>query len=146
MSHVRLENPDLELVIDATHGADILSIKECKRNQEFLLQTPWADRAEAVIKQEQRGLFLDPIAHWMERYRGGWQMISPVAGPPRTIHGAPVGFHGEAAISTWQVKSIEKSKVGLKLDLFTLPVRIEREIAIVRNQIFITPRTQGIRI
>lgn len=138
MSHIRLQSSELELVIDATYGADILSIKESKKNQEFLLQTPWADRAEAVIAQEQRGLFLDPVAHWMERYRGGWQMISPVAGPPRTIHGAPVGFHGEAAISSWEVKNLAKNKVSLQLDFFTLPVRVEREIFVDRNQIHIT--------
>jgi hypothetical protein len=130
MSHLRLKSSELELVIDAAYGADILSIKTVSKNQEVLLQTPWADRAEAVISQEQRGLYLDPIAHWMERYRGGWQMICPVAGPPRVIHGAPVGFHGEAAISTWEVKKEETNCLNLSLDFFSLPIRVEREISV----------------
>jgi len=138
MSHLRLQSSELELVIDATYGADILSIKTTKTNQEVLLQTPWAERAEAVINQEQRSLYLDPIAHWLERYRGGWQMICPVAGPPRVIHGAAVGFHGEAAISTWQVKKLQKDTAHLQLDFFSIPIRVEREISVKGNEIEIT--------
>jgi hypothetical protein len=74
----------------------------------------------------------------MEGYRGGWQMICPVAGPARVIHGAPVGFHGEAAISAWQVNNLETSSARMQLDLFSLPIRIEREISIDGNVIEIT--------
>jgi hypothetical protein len=138
VSHLRLKSSELELVIDATYGADILSIKTADKQQEVLLQTPWADRAEAVIKGEQRSIYLEPQAHWMERYRGGWQMICPVAGPARVIHGAPVGFHGEAAISTWEVNNLETSSARMQLDLFSLPIRIVREISVDGNEIEIT--------
>jgi hypothetical protein len=74
----------------------------------------------------------------MERYRGGWQMICPVAGPARVIHGAPVGFHGEAAVSAWQVNNLETSSARMQLDLFSLPIRIEREISVDGNVIEIT--------
>ena len=128
----------MELVIDAEHGSDILSIKTINNNQELLLETPWSVRAEAVLAQEQTSLFLDPVAHWMERYRGGWQMLCPVAGPPRSIYGAPVGFHGEASISAWQVNNLEPSSAQLQLDFFSIPIRIEREISVVENVIEIT--------
>ena len=135
MSHLRLKSSELEVVIDATYGADILSIKTTDKHQEVLLQTPWADRAEAVIKQHQRSIYLEPQAHWMERYRGGWQMICPVAGPPRVIHGAPVGFHGEAAVSTWKVNNLESASARMQLDFFSLPIRIEREVSVDGNVI-----------
>lgn len=138
MSHLRLRSSELELVIDAEYGADILSIKTTSKNQELLLKTPWSDRAEAVIAQEQRNLYLDPVAHWMERYRGGWQMICPVAGPARIIHGAPVGFHGEAAISRWQVNKLDTSSAHLQLDFFSIPIRVERKISLDKNEIEIT--------
>lgn len=137
MNHLRLQSSELELTIDAKHGADILSIRTLETNQEVLLSTPWSDRAEAVISQEQRRLFLEPVAHWMEGYRGGWQMICPVAGPPRTLHGAPVGFHGEAAISTWKVNNLERNSARLELDFFTIPIRIVREISVEKNEITI---------
>ena len=46
MKHVTLKSADLELVLDPGFGGDILSIKTMPQNQEFLLKTPWADRAE----------------------------------------------------------------------------------------------------
>jgi hypothetical protein len=138
VSHLQLKSSELVVIIDATYGADILSIKTTDKQQEVLLQTPWADRAEAVIKGEQRSIYLEPQAHWMERYRGGWQMICPVAGPARVIHGAPVGFHGEAAVSAWQVNNLETSSARMQLDLFSLPIRIEREVSIDGNVIEIT--------
>jgi hypothetical protein len=138
MSHLQLKSSELVVIIDATYGADILSIKTTDKEQEVLLQTPWADRAEAVIKGEQRSIYLEPQAHWMERYRGGWQMICPVAGPARVIHGAPVGFHGEAAVSAWKVNNLETSSARMQLDLFSLPIRIEREISVDGNVIEIT--------
>ncbi len=135
MSHLHLKSSELDLVIDVNYGADIISIKTISGNQEVLLSTPWADRAEAVITQEQRSLFLDPVAHWMERYRGGWQMICPVAGPPRVLYGAPVGFHGEASISKWKVNNLETGSARMQLDFFTIPIRIEREISVDKNVI-----------
>ena len=138
MSHLQLKSSELVVIIDATYGADILSIKTADKDQEVLLQTPWVDRAEAVIKGEQRSIYLEPQAHWMEGYRGGWQMICPVAGPARVIHGAPVGFHGEAAISAWQVNNLGTSSARMQLDLFSLPIRIEREISVDGNVIEIT--------
>jgi hypothetical protein len=74
----------------------------------------------------------------MEGYRGGWQMICPVAGPARVIHGAPVGFHGEAAISIWKVNNLETASARMQLDLFSLPIRIEREVSVNGNEIEIS--------
>jgi hypothetical protein len=62
-------------------------------------------------------------------------MICPVAGPPRVIHGAPVGFHGEAAISTWKVNNLESASARMQLDFFSLPIRIEREVSVDGNVI-----------
>ena len=137
MTHVRLANADIELILDPEHGADILSIKSVARQAEFLLKTPWAERAEEVLAGKQTPFSLEPVAHWMEHYRGGWQLICPNAGPPRQIHNAPVGFHGEAAISAWKVNSTTAETIQMHLDLFSIPVRIERSIALVDNQIVI---------
>lgn len=137
MKYLALRSPELELVIDPHHGADILSIKILHNNHELLLKTPWSDRAESVLSHEQTTLSFEPVAYWMERYRGGWQMLCPIAGPPRNIHGAPVGFHGEASIARWTVVKIEPSRIELQLDFFSLPIRIEREISLNGNEISI---------
>lgn len=138
MTHVTLKSADLELVLDPDFGGDILSIKTMPQNQELLLKTPWADRAEEVISGEQRPFSFDPVAHWMEHYRGGWQLITPNAGHPREIHGAAVGFHGEAAISRWKVVESQTSRIHIALELISIPVRIERVISLENNEISIT--------
>jgi hypothetical protein len=74
----------------------------------------------------------------MEHYRGGWQLITPNAGDPRKIHGAAVGFHGEAAISQWTIVESTPESVRISLDLISIPVRIERVISLANNEISIT--------
>ena len=138
MTHVTLKSGDLELVLDPGFGGDILSIMTLPNNQELLLRTPWADRAEDVIAGRQTPFSLDPVAHWMEHYRGGWQLITPNAGDPRKIHGAAVGFHGEAAISQWTIVESTPESVRISLDLISIPVRIERVISLANNEISIT--------
>lgn len=137
MRHVTLRSPELALVLDPSFGADILSIKTVKSDQELLLKTPWADRAEEVISGQQTPFSLDPVAHWMEHYRGGWQLICPNAGPPRDIHGAAVGFHGEASISVWKIIEIKPESIRIQLDLVSVPIQIERMISLVGNEISI---------
>ena len=138
MTHITLKSGDLELVLDPGFGGDILSIKTMPNNQELLLRTPWADRAADVIAGRQTPFSLDPVAHWMEHYRGGWQLITPNAGDPRKIHGAAVGFHGEAAISQWTIVESTPESVRISLDLISIPVRIERVISLEKNEISIT--------
>ena len=137
MRHVTLRSYELALVLDPSFGADILSIKTVKSDQELLLKTPWADRAEEVISGQQTPFSLDPVAHWMEHYRGGWQLICPNAGPPRDIHGAAVGFHGEASISVWKIIEIKPESIRIQLDLVSVPIRIERMISLAGNEISI---------
>jgi len=138
MRHVTLRSSDLELVLDPSFGADILSIKTVKSGHELLLKTPWADRAEEVISGQQTPFSLDPVAHWMEHYRGGWQLICPNAGPPRDIHGAAVGFHGEASISVWKILESKPESIRIQLDLISIPIRIERVISLAANEISIS--------
>ena len=137
MRHVTLRSSELALVLDPSFGADILSIKTVKSDKELLLKTPWADRAEEVISGQQTPFSLDPVAHWMEHYRGGWQLICPNAGPPRDIHGAAVGFHGEASISVWKIIEIKPESIRIQLDLVSVPIRIERMISLAGNEISI---------
>lgn len=138
MSYIKLKSSDLELVLDPNFGADILSITTLQTNQQVLFQTPWSERAEAVLASEQTSFTLDPTAYWMERYRGGWQILCPNAGPGRKVHGAPLGFHGEASISKWKVVESKENSIHIELELFSVPIRIERAITLDRNKIAIT--------
>jgi galactose mutarotase-like enzyme len=130
MTHLFMENEDLLMLIDPNRGADILSIKFKPTNAELLFSTPWRERADAIAAGLQNPISTDPVVNWMEQYRGGWQTLCPNAGSPRNIHGSLVGFHGEASVVPWKVISHIAGTVRMSVELFTVPIRIDREISL----------------
>lgn len=125
-----LTSPDLKVCIDPGRGADILSLVQRRSGVEALFSTPWRARADAIRTGQSPSTF-DPVAGWLEQYRGGWQTLCPNAGDPRRVNGAPVAFHGEASVIPWTVDHTTPDSANLHVELFTVPVRIDR---IVRLQ------------
>jgi len=136
-SRIKLSTPLLAAVIDAGHGADVMSLVSRRSGTDVLFHSPWAERAHAV-RGGQRSCTADPAGAWLEQYCGGWQTLCPVAGDSRLVHGAPVGFHGEASIVPWVVAAARRSSVCLHVDLFSIPLRIERLVKLHGTKIRIT--------
>lgn len=124
---LRLENRDLTVIVDPGRGADVLSLTHRREQLDVLFCSPWRARADA-IRAGQPPSTSDPTAGWLEQYRGGWQTLCPNAGPPRAVHGAPVGFHGEASTVPWRVASAAEDRAKMSVELFAVPVRIERTL------------------
>ncbi|MBU3068056.1 DUF4432 family protein [Nocardia sp. NEAU-G5] len=122
-----LTSPDLQVSIDPGRGADVLSLVHRRTGVDALFRTPWRERADAV-RDGQRPSTYDPVAGWLEQYRGGWQTLCPNAGDPRSVHGAPVAFHGEASVVPWRVDEASTGSARLQVELFSIPVRIDRVI------------------
>lgn len=129
---ITLSSGQVEAVIDPGQGADVLSLVDRRSGTDVLFRTPWRDRADG-IRAGRPAANYDPVAGWFERYRGGWQTLCPNAGYPRTIHGAPVGFHGEAASVAWNASQVGDDRAQLNVELFSVPVRIERTIELDGN-------------
>lgn len=127
MTPVTLRSADLMAILDPGQGADVLSLVDRGTGVDVLFRSPWRQRADA-IRTGRPAAYHDPVAGWLERYRGGWQTLCPNAGEPRTIHGAPVRFHGEAASVAWQVDELSAARARLHVELFSLPVRIDRVV------------------
>lgn len=125
-----LRTAAIELTLDPAHGADICSIVSLPSGSELLFATPWRERAQAAIAGGGPAWSTDSAAGFLETYRGGWQTLCPVAGPARAVHGAPVGFHGEAARVAWDVLEASDAAARLRLHLTSVPVRIDRELAL----------------
>ena len=134
---VRLESDSLRIDIDPGRGADVLSLEDRRTGVELLFRTPWRRRADAV-RAGQAPSTTDPRAEWLEQYRGGWQTLCPVAGDGRPVYGAPVGFHGEASRVPWSVESSGVDSARLKVELFSVPIVIEREIRLRGPQITVS--------
>jgi hypothetical protein len=126
---IELRTGSLAVQLDPGYGADVLSMRVLPGARELMWSSPWRARADAVIAGRP-GSAPDSVSATLERYRGGWQTLCPNAGAPRAVHGAPVGFHGEVARSGWTVTDCAEQAAALRLDLFSVPVRIEREVRV----------------
>jgi len=126
MDDITLRNEHISVQIDAGRGADILSLTHLRSGIDVLFSSPWRSHADDVRAGRTAPTTSDPVAGWLEQYRGGWQVLCPNAGPPRVVHGAPVGFHGEASTLRWHVVQASDLSVLLRTDLFSVPVVIDR--------------------
>jgi hypothetical protein len=126
---IELHTSDLAVLVDPGRGADVVSLADRHTGIDLLFSTPWRARADA-IRAGQRPSTFDPVAGWLEQYRGGWQTLCPNAGDPRTVHGAPVAFHGEASAVSWVVDEVTPTTARLHVELFLVPVLIQRTIAL----------------
>lgn len=127
MRTLDLFTSELSVAIDPQRGADILSLTDRRTGVDVLFRTPWRERADA-IRDGQRPSSFDAWAGWLEQYRGGWQTLSPSAGDPRHVHGAPIAFHGEASVVPWRVDDTTGRAARLHVELFSVPVRIDRVV------------------
>lgn len=131
---VILSAPGLVAEVDPGQGCDILSLRPRRADgsagPELLFATPWADQARALRRGEGAPTAPDSFGRWLQRYRGGWQTLCPVAGGERAVHGGQVGFHGEASLRAWQVTDRGPGHLALTLELFSLPLRITRRISL----------------
>jgi hypothetical protein len=129
MRTLELVSDDIAVTIDPGRGADVLSLVHRRTGVDVLFRTPWRERADA-LRAGRTPSTIDPDAVWLEHYRGGWQTLFPNAGPARSVCGAPVPFHGEASVVPWEVDDVSPSAASCHVDLFSVPVHIERTIRI----------------
>lgn len=141
---IALGDDVIELVIDPAHGADVLTLRHRSTELDLLFSTPWRDHADEVVAGERPATTVDPVAGYVERYRGGWNTLCPNAGAPRLVHGAPVGFHGEAVTARWHLVSSTPSSARLRLELFSVPVVIERELRVEGGTVQISDEVRNV--
>lgn len=130
MELITLTDGTLRVDIDPGRGADILQIVDLASGMPLLASTPWRSRADAIRAGAMQPTAIDPTQRWMEQYRGGWQTLCPNAGAPRDLEGALVGFHGEASVAAWEIVAQTASTAMLRIELFSVPVTIDRELLV----------------
>lgn len=128
--HLSLSSRRIRVDVDPGRGADILQITDVNSGIGVLAATPWRTRADSIRDGRMAPTAIDPTDRWLEQYRGGWQTLCPNAGPPRRVGATQVGFHGEVSESAWQLHADDGASARLSLDLFSVPVRIERELRV----------------
>jgi hypothetical protein len=135
MIPITLSSDRISVDIDPGRGADILQITHTATGVGILASTPWRTRADSIRDGAMAPSSVDPTARWLEQYRGGWQTLCPSAGPPRRVGEVEVGFHGEASVAAWTVEAAAPDRARLSLELFSVPVRIDREIRVHEDSV-----------
>lgn len=125
-----LRSEDLDVVVEPGHGADIRHLTHRATGIDAFGATPWAAHADAVRSGERSPTTFHVVARPLEQYAGGWQVLCPNGGSPRDVMGMPVSFHGEAWLVPWDVVESSADRATLRTELFSLPLSIDREIAV----------------
>ncbi len=125
---ITLSAGPLSLTFDPDYGGDITSL--LAHGRELLYQTSWREHAQLAINDPAARLYSDPTSSWLERYRGGWQLLCPTAGAGGPDPSAPVLFHGEASRARWLVESSSPTAATLGVDLQTATLSIRRTIEV----------------
>lgn len=139
---ILLEEGPVQVVVDPGQGCDLLSIRYGAA--ELLWSAPGKPHAEAIREGRAAAISADPVTGFMERNRGGWNTLCPNAGPARTVHGARLDFHGEAIRATWAVREHTMARLRVELEMFSLPLRIEREILVSGASVTLHDRIENL--
>lgn len=135
MNLITLESRELSVQIDIDRGADVLSFTDKENDLNLLFSTPWRERADRLNEGGQAPLNFGTFSNWLEGYRGGWQTLCPISGPQRNLAGTDIGFHGEASIIPWDLLSQSENCIELKVNLFTVPIQINRKLVLDNNKL-----------
>jgi len=134
---ISLKSASLQVLVDPDYGADITSISCRRTGEEVLFQAPWRDHAQRAIDNPSERIFSDSELSWLERYRGGWQILCPTAGKRDST---PEGslFHGEASRRSWTINSENSEQVELGLRLETATLDIARSVRVEGSTVTVT--------
>lgn len=132
-----LGNDAVTATFDLARGCDLVGLVDGRTGVDVMFRSPWAGRAAAAARGGSQLHHADSGAAWLEGYQGGMQLLCPNAGAPSTFGGVTIGFHGEAAVVRWSPTLVEANRARVETELFTSPLRIEREITIDGGRVLV---------
>ena len=144
---LRLENQYITVVVNPINGGTISHIgNSLDPTTNVLAWYEWdAPEPMSVAYPEN-----ESETHWLSRYRGGWQFLTPNAGNECVHEGQRHSCHGESSILPWTIVSKSNDQVTLEVTIFdSLRVQrileIDSENAIFRVHTQITNTTQVVQ-
>lgn len=94
----------LRAEVDPGGGADVLSVRDAQ-GREILFQPGWRAGRSDRGRDDQS---------WVRGWRGGWTLLFPNAGPACVHNGRRHPYHGDAALSEWQVVDSALDRLSLR--------------------------------
>lgn len=135
---ITLRSPVLEVTVRPERGADIVQIVDRQTGVPTLSVSPTAD---ATTPPAFGG---DSMTQWTTGYPGGWQFCIPNAGPERVHDGVLQGYHGESALSVWDVVEASESSAELTARLITAPLELHRRIDVSGDAVEVTDAVRNL--
>jgi hypothetical protein len=131
---VTLENDFVSVTVLPEKGADIYSLCYKPREMDVLWKSPWGLTPSGLAFPFAGG---NTEAAWMDQYEGGWQEIFPNGGDECLYRNAPLNFHGEASIRSWDytIRSSSSSSVSVEFHvaLRRSPFELRRTMIVEKN-------------
>jgi len=131
---VRLENDLISATILPERGAEVHSLVYAPRGMDVLWKAPWGI-------PPQRGNDTETL--WMDGYAGGWQELFPNGCDACVYKGALLGFHGEASVSEWDCRVVERGAAAVAIEL---SVKLVRSPFVMRRRMAIEDGRAAIRV
>lgn len=126
------------VTVTPERGADITQIVDQATGIPLLSVSPTAD----VTTPSAYGA--TTMARWTNGYPGGWQFLTPNAGPERERYGVVQGYHGESSLTEWNVVSVSESTAELSARLLTVPFSLHRTITLTDDELIVQDTVQNL--
>ncbi len=91
-------------MVDPRGGADVLSVRDAA-GREVLFHPHWPAEPSDRGRDDQS---------WVRGWRGGWTLLFPNAGPACLHKGRRHPYHGDAALSEWEVVDSTTDRLSLR--------------------------------
>jgi hypothetical protein len=111
----RLMSQHITALVDPAHGGTIQHIgRDSNPTQNVLAWYEWGDIQPLPLEYVEG----ESEKHWLSRYKGGWQFLTPNAGPECVHNGQRHSCHGESSYLPWTVAKRSNESLIMELHLF----------------------------
>ncbi len=133
-----ISNDFITVVVDPNNGGTIQHIgRNMDAKNNVLAWYEWQTPEALPLEFSEN----ESSTHWLSRYRGGWQFLTPNAGGECVFNGVRHSFHGASSYLPWSVVSNDGVSIVLEI-VISDALRVSRELAISASHPGLTCHTR----
>jgi len=134
----KLESHHISVLVDPANGGTIRHIgRDSNPHSNVLAWYEWSDPHPLPLEYPAG----ESHKHWISRYRGGWQFLTPNAGNECVLNGKRHTFHGESSILPWEVTTKKNDLLIMELNIFN-SLHLKRSLSLHPTQSILRCETE----